>query len=87
MTKLQNSQKAEKTKKAKFNSVQCKEKKLLDKIEKAKNDLVRLQNKRKLEIGKMAYKHGLSDFSDATLDQAFEKLAKELHDENKEIKE
>ena len=59
-----------------------KEKKLIDKIEKAKNYLNQLQTKRKLEIGKLAYKHSLDSLSDQELDQAFHKLAKELIHEN-----
>lgn len=60
-----------------------KEKKLLERIEKAKSDLLKLQNKRKMEIGKLAYKHGLESVDDVTLDKAFEKLAKELNNGNK----
>lgn len=55
-----------------------KEAKLLEKIEKAKSDLSKLQEKRKLEIGKLAFKHGLDVFDNTVLDKHFSKLAKEL---------
>lgn len=59
-----------------------KEQKLLDKIQKAKQDLNRLKDKRKKEIGGLACKHGLNDFSNSILDKAFSKLAKELTNGN-----
>jgi len=55
-----------------------KESRLLEKIEKAKQDLVHLQERRKKEIGALAYKHGLAHVDTITLDKAFSKLAKEL---------
>jgi len=58
------------------------EKKLLAKIESAKKALVGLQEKRKKEIGALAYKHGLEDFENKKLDKAFATLAKELSDGN-----
>lgn len=74
-------QSTKKTKPSKTkNSLSAKEKEkiLLSKIEKAKSDLVRLQHKRKLDIGKLACKHGLDAFADEILEQAFLKLSKEL---------
>ncbi|HIC9088368.1 TPA: hypothetical protein ACW9KV_001110 [Legionella pneumophila] len=54
---------------------------LMDKIEKAKLQLDKLQRKHKLEIGQLAYKHGLHNFETKQLDNAFAKLAKELNHE------
>ncbi|HAT3891402.1 hypothetical protein SDB42_06290 [Legionella pneumophila serogroup 1] len=51
---------------------------LLDRIEKAKIKLDKLQQKHKLEIGTLAYKHGLHQFDIKQLDSAFLKLAREL---------
>lgn len=51
---------------------------LLDRIKQAKNKLDQLQQKHKLEIGTLAYKHGLHQFDNKQLDAAFLKLAKEL---------
>lgn len=51
---------------------------LLDRIEKAKIKLDKLQQKHKLEIGHLAYKHDLHLFDIKQLDSAFLKLAKEL---------
>ena len=54
---------------------------LLDRIEKAKIKLDKLQQKHKLEIGTLAYKHGLHLLDMQQLDSAFLKLAGELrHD-------
>ena len=54
---------------------------LLDRIEKSKLKLDKLQQKHKLEIGALAYKHGLHQFDIPRLDAAFLKLAEELgHD-------
>ncbi|HEM0470650.1 hypothetical protein SDB18_05455 [Legionella pneumophila serogroup 1] len=54
---------------------------LLDRIEKAKIKLDKLQQKHKLEIGTLAYKHGLHQFDIKQLDAAFLTLAGELrHD-------
>ncbi len=55
---------------------------LIKKIEKAKRELLALQQKRLLEIGKLAYKHGLDAFEDILLDRHFAKLAKELNHAN-----
>ena len=52
-----------------------KEQKLLLKIEQAKKSLSKLQQQRKMEIGSLAFKHGLNGLHDHQLDQAFEKLA------------
>lgn len=64
-----------------------KEQELLKKIEKAKNDLIKLQQKQKIEIGALAYKHGLNQLEISALDHAFAKLAKELPLEESKIKE
>ena len=52
---------------------------LMDKIEQAKQKLDKLQQKHKIEIGTLAYKHGLQNFDIKQLDNAFAKLAKELN--------
>ena len=52
--------------------------KLIVKIEQAKKDLLALQEKRLLEIGKLACKHGLDAYEDTLLDLHFAKLSKEL---------
>jgi len=54
------------------------EKELLDKIEKAKADLVKLQKKQKLEIGALAYKYGLNEYGIEKLEPAFKQLSEEL---------
>lgn len=59
-----------------------KEKKLIEKIEKAKKDLLHLQKKRKEEIGHLAYKHGLDHLDNQTLEQAFANLAQEFAHDN-----
>ena len=51
---------------------------LLDRIEKAKDKLGKLQQKHKLEIGSLAYKHGLQKFNIKQLDHAFAKIASEV---------
>lgn len=56
--------------------------KLIKKIERAKNELLALQQKRLLEIGKLACKHGLDAYEDTLLDRHFSKLAKELNHGN-----
>jgi len=48
---------------------------LLDRIEKAKIKLEKLQQKHKLEIGSLAYKHGLQQLDIAQLDRVFGKIA------------
>jgi len=50
---------------------------LLDRIEKAKTKLEKLQQKHKLEIGSLAYKHGLHQLDIKQLDQAFAKIVSE----------
>ncbi|HDV5709462.1 TPA: hypothetical protein RJD49_001137 [Legionella pneumophila] len=55
---------------------------LLDRIEKAKIKLDKLQQKHKLEIGHLAYKHGLHQFDMQRLDKAFLKLVGELRHDN-----
>lgn len=66
-------------------SFKVKKDKLNKKIEKAKKEVLILENKRLLEIGKLACKHGLHDYEDTLLDQHFSKLSKELsHGNSKE---
>ncbi len=55
-----------------------KEKKLLEKIEKAKKDLSRLRKKRIIECGELVVKCGLDQYDNSRLEKAFEKLAAEL---------
>jgi len=55
---------------------------LMDKIEKVKDKLSQLQQKHKLEIGALAYKHHLHQFDLKQLDHAFAKLASELNHEH-----
>lgn len=50
---------------------------LLDRIEKAKTKLDKLQQKHKLEIGSLAYKYGLHQLDIQQLDRAFAKIAGE----------
>ena len=52
---------------------------LMDKIEKAKAKLGKLQQKHKLEIGSLAYKHGLHQLDMKQLDFVFAKIAKEMN--------
>ncbi|HAT6957812.1 TPA: hypothetical protein ACMWQH_000853 [Legionella pneumophila] len=51
---------------------------LMDKIEQAKERLEKLQQKHKIEIGMLAYKHGLQNIDIKQLDNAFAQMAKEL---------
>ena len=55
---------------------------LMDKIEQAKRKLEKFQQKHKLEIGKLAYKHGLQNIEIKQLDILFAKLAKEVNCEH-----
>ena len=52
---------------------------LMDKIEQAKDKLIKLQQKHKLEIGSLAYKHGLQQLTINELDRVFSKIANELN--------
>jgi hypothetical protein len=52
---------------------------LMDKIEKAKEKLESLQQKHKLEIGTLAYKHNLHLLNLEELNLAFSKLASEVN--------
>ena len=52
---------------------------LLDRIEKAKEKLEKLQQKHKLEIGTLAYKHDLHQLDLKQLDLAFAKIASEVN--------
>jgi len=55
-----------------------KEKKLLEKIEKAKKDLSRLRKKRVVECGELVAKYGLDQYDNTILSEVFEKLADRL---------
>jgi len=57
---------------------QEKERKLIQKIEKTKKELLHLQEKRRSEIGKLACKHGLDNYDDTVLNTSFAKLSKTL---------
>ena len=59
-------------------SVSDKEKELLTTIADAKLKLEKLQQKQKLEIGTLACKHGLNQFSVSELDKAFKNLSSQL---------
>lgn len=59
-------------------SLKEKTEKLIEKIENAKKELLALQEKRLLEIGKLACKHGLDAYEDTLLDHHFSKLSEEL---------
>ena len=55
---------------------------LLDRIESAKIKLEELKQKHKIEIGRLAYKHGLHELPLSELDMAFAKLAQEFKKTN-----
>jgi len=55
-----------------------KEQELLSIIESAKDKLLKLQHKQKIELGSLAHKHGLHQVDKETLDSAFKKLAEEM---------
>ncbi len=59
-------------------SISEKEKRLLEKIEKAKKDLAKLKQKRKERIGEFAMKAGLAGVDDKTLQEHLARIAKEL---------
>lgn len=59
------------------------ERKLLERIHNTKLAISRLKEKRKKEIGALAYKHGLDHFSNSRLDKAFQQLAEKLQHEHK----
>jgi hypothetical protein len=59
-------------------TVSEKEQELLLIIESAKRKLVDLQKKQKIELGSLAYKHGLYHADKETLDFAFKKIAEEM---------
>jgi len=63
-------------------SLKEKEEKLRKKIEEAKSALSRLQEKRQIELGKLACKHGLDSIDNTVLDKHFAELAKVLLDGN-----
>lgn len=55
---------------------------LMEKIEKAKLKLYELQQNHKVQIGNLAYKHGLHQYDTKRLDEIFLNLAKELRHES-----
>lgn len=55
-----------------------KEKNLMDIIADAQSKLSAIQDKQKLDLGKLAYKHGLNKFDMDLLDSEFQKLATAL---------
>ncbi|KTC87640.1 hypothetical protein [Legionella drozanskii] len=55
-----------------------KEKELVNIIADAKKKLSKLQEKQKIDIGELAYKHGLNKFDLTALDNAFKKISLEL---------
>lgn len=52
-----------------------KEQKLIEKIEKAKQELANLREQRKQDIGQLAYQCGIADLSNDILKEAFMALA------------
>ena len=60
------------------NTISQKEQLILDKIDKYKQELVTLREKRKKEIGEIAIKAGLADLDNRQLKTTFERLANEL---------
>ena len=52
---------------------------LMDKIEKTKLRLNQLHQKHQLEIGALAYQHGLQQLDHKQLNHTFATIAKELH--------
>jgi 1,2-phenylacetyl-CoA epoxidase catalytic subunit len=63
-------------------TAKTREQKLLEKIDRAKKDLVALQERRKKEIGTLAYKYGLDRIDNKKLSQAFANIAQELAHES-----
>jgi hypothetical protein len=55
---------------------------LMDKIEKAKLKLEKIQYTHKVQIGNLAYKHGLHQYDLKRLDEIFLNLAKEVRYES-----
>ena len=60
-----------------------KEKKLLEKIAKAKKDLAKIQQKRKMEIANLACKYGLDELTNKQLEQEFKRICESLGNGNK----
>ena len=51
---------------------------LLDRINKAKQQLESLHKKKKYQLGELAFQYGLHQYSNQQLSYAFEKLSKSL---------
>ena len=75
--KKEGSKNRSKAKTTKVNSRE-KERKLIEKIDNAKKELSQLRNRRRIEVGGLACKHGLDQYDDALLSQHFELLSKTL---------
>lgn len=58
------------------------EQELLNTIADAKKKLEKLQQKQKIELGDLACKHGLNQFSSTILDRAFKQLSETLKHEH-----
>ncbi|HDS3856732.1 TPA: hypothetical protein QH041_003100 [Legionella pneumophila] len=63
-------------------SVAEKEQELLATIAEAKKKLEKLQQQQKIEIGALAIKHGLHQFSNTLLDHEFKKISQQLSHAN-----
>lgn len=59
-------------------TIKEREMKLLEQIEKHKKTLIKLQEKRKFEIGGLACQHGLDILENNVLDEHFKKIAEIL---------
>ena len=70
--------------KAVTNQFTNKEAKLLNRITKARQQLKKLKQKQKLELGELAIKHGLDKYNLDILGDAFTRLAEELSHDNSE---
>lgn len=55
---------------------------LLEKIEKARKDLAKLKEKRKIEIGEMAIKSGLGEFDNETIESKFKQIVQEMKNDH-----
>ncbi len=56
-------------------NISKKERKIIEQIETMKKKLVSLRQKRKQEIGELAYKHNIAELDDTILAQAFAEIA------------
>lgn len=58
-------------------TTKTKEQKLIERIEKAKQELASFREQRKLEIGQLAYQCGIAEFNNEVLKTAFATLAQQ----------